>query len=123
MGMGGQLGGMTNEARHFPEVCKKSVQAQAGDMAGTIGEEFFRTMPLVSLERLGSRELEGLGRLAFPILAGPGDTHFRRVSWSEAPARPAAELRTTRPGRTFFRSSGRPTHARAVRLQLPSRAC
>src|SRR5207244_10338126 len=73
MGMGGQLGGMTNEARHFPEVCKKSVQAQAGDMAGTIGEEFFRTMPLVSLERLGSRELEGLGRLAFPILAGPGE--------------------------------------------------
>ncbi|HEX9865636.1 MAG TPA: hypothetical protein VGC03_11770, partial [Acidimicrobiia bacterium] len=24
LGMGGQLGGMVNEAGHFPEVCKKS---------------------------------------------------------------------------------------------------
>src|SRR2546428_8782025 len=53
MGMGGQLGGMTNEARHFPEVCKKSGQAQAGDMAGTIGGQFFRTMPLLRLELRG----------------------------------------------------------------------
>jgi hypothetical protein len=34
LGMGGQQGGMRNEAGHFPEVCKKSIQAQAGDMAG-----------------------------------------------------------------------------------------
>src|SRR6266576_2642315 len=72
IGMGGQQGGMTNEAGHFPEVCKKSVQAQAGDMAGTIAEEVFRTTSLVRLEQLGSRELEGLGRLGFPLLAGPG---------------------------------------------------
>ena len=25
LGMGGQLGGMVNEAGHFPEVCKKSL--------------------------------------------------------------------------------------------------
>src|SRR2546430_17677149 len=72
VGMGGQQGGMTNEAGHFPEVCKKSVQAQAGDMAATITEEVFRTTSLVRLEQLGSPGPEGLGRLGFPLLAGPG---------------------------------------------------
>jgi len=122
LGMGGQLGGMTNEARHFPEVCKKSVQAQAGDMAGTIGEELFRAQPLASLERLGARELEAAGRLAFPILAGPGDTHFRRVSWSEALDRAAAELRATRPEEAFFYSSGRSSNEAAFLMQVMARA-
>jgi hypothetical protein len=31
LGMGGQGGGMVNEAGHFPEVCKKSLQAMAAD--------------------------------------------------------------------------------------------
>lgn len=34
LGMGGMRGGMVNEAGHFPEVCKKSLQAQAADMKG-----------------------------------------------------------------------------------------
>ncbi|MBS1581435.1 MAG: histidine kinase, partial [Bacteroidetes bacterium] len=38
VGMGGARGGMVNEAGHFPEVCKKSVQAQAGDMQAAIPE-------------------------------------------------------------------------------------
>ncbi|MHC4861369.1 MAG: hypothetical protein ACYTDY_14895 [Planctomycetota bacterium] len=41
VGMGGQRGGMVNEAGRFPEVCKKSVQAQAGDMGRVIGEDWF----------------------------------------------------------------------------------
>src|SRR5213593_277413 len=60
VGMGGQQGGMTNEAGHFPEVCKKSVQAQAGDMAGPIAEAYFRATPIAHLERLTSAELERL---------------------------------------------------------------
>jgi len=122
MGMGGQLGGMTNEARHFPEVCKKSVQAQAGDMAGAIAEDFFRTTPLARLERLGSRELERLGRLVFPVVAGPGDTHLRRVSWSEALDRAAAGLRQTRPEEAFFYSSGRSSNEAAFLMQVVARA-
>src|SRR5262245_26573307 len=73
LGMGGQLGGMVNEAGHFPEVCKKSVQAQAGDMAAPIGEDYFRSTPIAALERLGSVELERLGRLAFPVIAAEGE--------------------------------------------------
>ena len=36
LGMGGQAGGMVNEQGHFPEVCKKSLQAMAADMQGGI---------------------------------------------------------------------------------------
>ena len=120
--MGGQLGGMRNEVGHFPEVCKKSVQAQAGDMAGAIAEDFFRTTPLARLERLGSRELERLGRLVFPVVAGPGDTHLRRVSWSEALDRAAAGLRQTRPEEAFFYSSGRSSNEAAFLMQVVARA-
>ena len=122
LGMGGQLGGMRNEVGHFPEVCKKSVQAQAGDMAGAIAEDFFRTTPLARLERLGSRELERLGRLVFPVVAGPGDTHLRRVSWSEALDRAAAGLRQTRPEEAFFYSSGRSSNEAAFLMQVVARA-
>ena len=38
LGMGGQLGGMRSESGSFPEVCKKSIQAQAADMQPPIGE-------------------------------------------------------------------------------------
>src|SRR5689334_13277747 len=82
LGMGGRAGGMVNEVGHFPEVCKKSVQAQAGDMAPAIAEEFFRRTPITALERMTSAELERLGRLAFPIVADQGDAHFRRLGWS-----------------------------------------
>ena len=41
LGMGGQLGGMVNEAGHFPEVCKKSLQAMAADMQAGISPAFF----------------------------------------------------------------------------------
>ena len=43
LGMGGQKGGMVNEAGRFPEVCKKSLQAMAADMQGAIQPEFWRT--------------------------------------------------------------------------------
>src|SRR3990172_12568628 len=77
LGMGGQSGGMVNEAGHFPEVCKKSVQAQAGDMRGVIEEDYLTRTPIETLAGLRSAEFERLGRLAFPILAEQRDTHFR----------------------------------------------
>src|SRR6185437_12620469 len=43
VGMGGEAGGMVNEAGHFPEVCKKSLQAMAADMQGGISPDFFAT--------------------------------------------------------------------------------
>jgi molybdopterin-dependent oxidoreductase alpha subunit len=122
VGMGGARGGMVNEAGHFPEVCKKSVQAQAGDMQAAIPVSFFRSHSIRSLSRLSPRELEELGRLAFPVMAEPGDTHFRRVSWDEAMAATATAFQTTRPEEAFVYSSGRSSNEAAFLLQLVARA-
>jgi len=65
--MGGQNGGMVNEEGHFPEVCKKSVQAQAGDMQQAIPESFFREHSVRDLETWSPMRLEYAGRLAFPV--------------------------------------------------------
>ena len=49
LGMGGQFGGMRNEQGHWPEVCKKSIQALAADMQGTIQPEFFNRFSISAL--------------------------------------------------------------------------
>ena len=36
LGMGGQQGGMKNEVGKFPEICKKSIQAQLTDIQDPI---------------------------------------------------------------------------------------
>lgn len=122
VGMGGQRGGMVNEEGHFPEICKKSIQAQAADMAGAISEEFFRTTPISALERLTSAQFEKLGRLTFPIMASEGDSHFRRISWDEAYERAAGAFRGAKPEETFFYSSGRASNEAAYLMMLVARA-
>ncbi len=122
LGMGGQQGGMTNEAGRFPEVCKKSVQAQAGDMAPPIKEEFLRRNDFASLAALGSEGLERLGRIGFPMLAGPGDDRFSRISWEEALERAGGAFAGTHPDQTFFYSSGRASNEAAFLMQLVARA-
>jgi len=120
--MGGQLGGMANEAGHFPEVCKKSVQAQAGDMAGPIPERFFRATGFDELATYSSRDLERLGRLAFPLFAGPDDDRYRRISWDEAYDLIAHNLTGTDPSEVFFYASGRSSNEAAFLFQLVARA-
>lgn len=58
LGMGGQLGGMRNEAGHFPEFCKKSLQAMVADMQGRIERRFFDSFGIAQLRQMKSRELE-----------------------------------------------------------------
>lgn len=122
LGMGGQHGGMVNEAGHFPEVCKKSIQAQAADMAGHISEAYFRGHSITELGRLSARELERLGRLVFPVFAAEGDSHYRRISWGEAYDIAAGALHEAAPTETFFYASGRSSNEAAFLLQLVARA-
>src|SRR5262249_14781538 len=84
LGMGGQLGGMVNEQGRFPEVCKKSIQAMASDMQGRIEPRFFTDFPIAKLRGFSPRELESVGRLAEPVIAGPLDLNYRPISWDEA---------------------------------------
>ncbi|HJU84636.1 MAG TPA: FdhF/YdeP family oxidoreductase, partial [Holophagaceae bacterium] len=122
VGMGGAKGGMVNEAGHFPEVCKKSVQAQAGDMQAAIPESFFKTTPLARLAWMSPRELEELGRLTFPLIAVPGDTHYRRIGWGEALDRCGAAFGKVEPRQAFVYASGRSGNEAAFLLQLIARA-
>ena len=122
LGMGGQAGGMVNEAGHFPEVCKKSLQAMAADMQDGISPEFFARYSIAQLRSLSPRELEACGRLVDPIHAAPGDTHYRPITWDEAFDRAAAALKGTSPDRTFFYASGRSSNEAGFVLQLMARA-
>lgn len=121
LGMGGQEGGMRNEAGHFPEFCKKSVQAMAHDMQPPIAHDFFDRHSVQELARMTPRQLENLGRLSYPIRLAAGDTHYRRVDWDQALHRVADVLQATDPRRTFFYSSGRSSNEAAFLLQWLAR--
>lgn len=120
-GMGGQSGGMKNELGHFPEFCKKSVQAMAADMQPPIAADFFERHPVADLARLSPRELENLGRLSYPVVLRAGDTHYRRAGWDQALDAIAGAMRRTSPDRTFFYSSGRSSNEAAFLLQWLAR--
>lgn len=121
LGMGGQAGGMRNEAGHWPEVCKKSLQAMVADMQQGLQPEFFQRYSIAQLQTLSPRELEWCGRLSTPLIAGPGDTHYRPIAWDEALARVADQWRTTSPDQNFFYASGRSSNEAGFLLQLFAR--
>lgn len=117
LGMGGQLGGMVNEAGRFPEVCKKSLQAQVADMKDAILPEFFEKNSLSDLEKLTPKQAEDLGRLSFPLILEEGNAYFKAISWEAAMYYAEAALRASKPERTAFYSSGRSSNEAAFILQ------
>jgi molybdopterin-dependent oxidoreductase alpha subunit len=121
LGMGGQLGGMVNEAGHFPEVCKKSVQAMAADMSGAVPDSFFATHDFGALARLSPRQLEAGGRITRPMYAGPLDTRYRPISWEEAMKVVTDKLRGIAPSEAFFYMSGRSSNEAGFLLQVLAR--
>ncbi len=121
LGMGGQLGGMRNEVGHWPEVCKKSLQAMAADMQDGIRPEFFEKYGLAELRTLTPRELEACGRLVQPVYTRSGDTHYRPIEWDDALRRIAEALRATPPERAFFYVSGRSSNEAGFLIQLFAR--
>jgi molybdopterin-dependent oxidoreductase alpha subunit len=121
LGMGGKRGGMVNESGQFPEVCKKSLQAMDADMQGRITPEFFQQTSLDQMRSMTPRQLEMSGRLSTPLIAAPGDTHYRPISWDDALERVAEKLRETDPLESFFYFSGRSSNEAGFLLQLMAR--
>jgi molybdopterin-dependent oxidoreductase alpha subunit len=121
LGMGGQAGGMRNELGHWPEVCKKSLQAVVADMQQGLRPEFFRRFSLAQLQTLSPRELEWCGRLTQPLFAGPGDTHYRVIDWYQALERVTDQFKNTAPDQNFFYCSGRSSNEAGFLLQLFAR--
>lgn len=122
LGMGGQQGGMVNEKGHFPEFCKKSLQAMTADMQGRIEPRFWETYSRAELKGFSPMELELCGRLVSPVIAEPGDTHFREISWTEALERVGQAMGRTDPSRAFFYVSGRSSNEAGFLLHLWARA-
>ncbi|HLS98872.1 MAG: FdhF/YdeP family oxidoreductase [Porticoccaceae bacterium] len=120
LGMGGQLGGMTDESGDFPSVCNKSIQAQSTDIQAPIPVEVFRHS-LAEFRELSGRELEHLGRLDTPLYKPADSNHFRPMGWDEAIALAAARFATVAPARSFFYSSGRSSNEAGFVLQLLAR--
>lgn len=121
LGMGGQAGGMRNEAGHWPEVCKKSLQAMVADMQHGLQPEFFERFSLAQLQSLSPRELEWCGRLTTPVFAGPQDMHYRAISWEQALDRIGHQLRSSQPDENFFYVSGRSSNEAGFLVQLFAR--
>jgi molybdopterin-dependent oxidoreductase alpha subunit len=112
---------MVNEGGHFPEVCKKSLQAMASDMQDGIAPEFFARYSIQQLRALSPRELEACGRLVDPVYAAPGEACYRVIGWDEALDRLAARLQASGPARSFFYASGRSSNEAGFLLQLFAR--
>src|SRR5262245_4731245 len=121
LGMGGQKGGMVNEAGSFPEVCKKSLQAMAADMQGAIKPEFWTTYSVAQLQAFSPRELESCGRLVQPVVLEQGQQYYRPIGWEEGLERIVARLKRTAADETFWYFSGRSSNEAGFLLQLFAR--
>lgn len=121
LGMGGQRGGMVNESGHFPEVCKKSLQAMVADMQGAITPDFWTKYGPAELQQLSPRELENCGRLTQPVLYTPELRRYQPISWESAFDRIAKRLRAVDPDETFWYFSGRSSNEAGFLLQLFAR--
>jgi molybdopterin-dependent oxidoreductase alpha subunit len=121
LGMGGQRGGMVNERGHFPEICKKSLQAMAADMQGAIRADFWSTYAIPQLQKFSPAELERCGRLVQPVIRTAGEDYYRSLSWEEALDRIASKLQVLPPDQTFWYFSGRSSNEAGFLLQLFAR--
>ena len=122
LGMGGQKGGMTNEVSSFPEICKKSIQAQLTDIQKAIPESYFKENTIDDFKRITPRKLERCGRLNTPLYKKKLSNHYTPISWNKALEKIIITLQQTDPEKTFFYSSGRSSNEAAFLLQLFVRA-
>lgn len=120
-GMGGQLGGMTNEQGEFPAVCNKSIQAQSTDIQQPIPASVL-AYPLSAFRELDGYEMEHLGRLNDPIFKAAGSDRFETLDWDIALDLATAKLKAVTPERSFFYASGRSSNEAGFVLQLLARA-
>ena len=120
--MGGQKGGMTNEVGKFPEICKKSIQAQLTDIQQAIPRDLFRKNTIKDLQAMRPRDLVRSGRLNTPLFCANNSDRYVPIEWKEALKKVTKSLSNVSPDRTFFYSSGRSSNEAAFLLQLFVRA-
>ena len=121
VGMGGQAGGMVNEAGRSLEMCKKSVQAMAADLQEAGASEHLTSHAISQLKLQTPYQLEHAGRLTQPMLYEKGQDFYRPISWDDALSRISSALKETTAEDSFWYFSGRSSNEAGFLLQLFAR--
>ncbi|WP_460848524.1 FdhF/YdeP family oxidoreductase [Nocardioides ultimimeridianus] len=110
--------------RHLNEYCENGAK-HINDEATSrrVTRELFAEHPVAELDQRSDYWLNQQGRLTEPMIKRPGATHYEPVSWEDALATIAAELRgLDSPDEALFYTSGRVSNEAAFLLQLFARA-
>ncbi len=110
--------------RSVAEFCENGAKAVASEaMKRTIGREFFAAHSIEDLLSRSDAWHDLQGRLGEPMLLKEGATHYEPVSWDEAFAIVAEELKAlASPDEAEFYTSGRASNEAAFLYQLFVRA-
>jgi molybdopterin-dependent oxidoreductase alpha subunit len=110
--------------RSHAEFCENGAKAIASEaMAKSIGREFFAAHSVADLMAQSDAWHDLQGRLAEPMLLREDATHYEPVSWDDAFALIAEELRgLDSPDEAIFYTSGRASNEAAFLYQLFVRA-
>jgi molybdopterin-dependent oxidoreductase alpha subunit len=106
--------------RHTFEFCENGAKAVADEATPKrIDREFFARHSVAELRAQSDHWLNRQGRLTEPMVLRPGATHYAPISWDEAFALVAAELRALpTPEAAAFYTSGRTSNEAAFLYQL-----
>ena len=110
--------------RAVAEFCENGAKAIASEaMSRTIGRDFFAAHSVSGLMAESDAWHDLQGRLAEPLLLREGATHYEAISWDEAFAIVADELRELdSPDEALFYTSGRASNEAAFLWQMFVRA-
>jgi len=108
------------DKRHIAEFCENGAKAVAEEATlRRVEPEFFAAHSLDELRAHDDWWLGQQGRLTHPMVLDEGDTHYRPISWDDALALVADELRSLDdPDEAVFYTSGRTSNEAAFLYQL-----
>jgi molybdopterin-dependent oxidoreductase alpha subunit len=106
--------------RAAAEFCENGAKAVASEATrARVGPEFFTRHSVAELSEQSDLSLDRAGRLTHPMVLERGAGHYRPISWSEAFAIIADELRNLpNPDAATFYTSGRTSNEAAFLYQL-----
>jgi len=108
------------DKRHIAEFCENGAKAVAEEATlRRVGPEFFASHSIDELRAHDDWWLGQQGRLTHPMLLEEGAAHYRPISWDDALALVADELRALDdPDEAVFYTSGRTSNEAAFLYQL-----
>ncbi|WP_328617862.1 FdhF/YdeP family oxidoreductase [Amycolatopsis sp. NBC_00355] len=112
------------EHRKLAEFCENGAKAVAEEATKRrVGREFFAAHPIAELRGKTDYWLGQQGRITEPFVLREGASHYEPISWDDAFALVAGELKAlTDPNEAFFYTSGRTSNEAAFLYQLMVRS-